>query len=108
MWGEWMFLDNRGIVEAYPVFADSVGSEALLGAPRLMLLTRTPTGLEGTVHRRFEQRGDLCEARAAVRIGACGDALEVTIADPPQPVAMSPCRWSVPPIPRTEHWSSGR
>jgi hypothetical protein len=99
-----MFLDHGKTVEAFPVFADGAGSGDLLGAPRVIDLTRTATGLEGVVHRRFEQRGEVCDARGSLLIGGCGDALDVTMAELPSPIEMKPCRWGAAPVPRTERW----
>jgi hypothetical protein len=99
-----MFLDHGETVEAFPMFPDSAGGGDLVGAPRVIDLTRTPVGLDGEIRRRFELRGAACDARAPVHIGACGDALEVTMAELPSPVEMMPCRWGVAPEPRTERW----
>jgi hypothetical protein len=109
VWGGWAFIDDHDhhTVEAFPMFPDGAGDAHLIGAPRVIDLQRTASGLDGGVRRRFEQRGAVCESYVPVHIGTCGDALEVTIADPPQPAEFQPCRWAVTPTPRTEHWRAG-
>ncbi len=100
----WMMLDDDATLEAYPMFADSIGSD-VLGAPRVIDLTRAGERLDGTVHRRFERRADHCDARAPIHVTACkDDTLEIVIADPAPPIDVAPCRWSVTPPSRVERW----
>ena len=100
----WMVLDNDATLEAYPLFPDSVGGD-VVGAPRVIDLTRAGERLDGTVHRRFEHRADRCDARAPIHVTACkDDALEVVIADPAAPIDVAPCRWPVAPPSRVERW----
>jgi len=100
----WMFLDHGPTLEAYPIFADGAGSGDVLGAPRVIDLHRLPTGLDGQIKRRFARRADACDAHAAIHVSACGDDLELTLADPPAPLELDPCRWPEPSAPRAERW----
>ena len=100
----WMFLDHGSSIEAFPIFADNAGSGDVVGAPRVIDLHRAPAGLEGQIKRRFGRRGDFCDAHAAMQVTACGDELDVTVSDPPTPLALAPCQWPAPAASRTERW----
>jgi hypothetical protein len=101
----WMILDEGATLEAYPMFPDGVGSD-VLGAPRVIDLSRAGGALAGTVHRRYEHRADSCDARAPATVLACRDgALELLLADPPPPTAFAPCTWPPATPPHAERWT---
>jgi len=102
--GRWMLLDHGATLEGYPMFDDAAGSHDVIGAPRVVDLHRTPTGLDGQVKRRYQHRADTCDARAAVHVTACGDDLDLTIVEPAAPLELGPCRWPDPAVLRAERW----
>ena len=96
----WMMLDSGGTLEAYPLFDDAVPD----GVPRVIDLARGDK-LAGEVKRRHMRRADACLARAPIRVTACrDDELELVLADPPAPLTMTPCAWSMAPASRFERW----
>jgi hypothetical protein len=96
----WMVLDNGPTIEAYPLFDDHVDG----GAPRVIDLRRGER-FAGEVKRRYNKGGDECVASAPVRIAKCkANSLHVVIADPPSPLAFSPCAWPRPNEAELDHW----
>jgi hypothetical protein len=96
----WMMLDSGATLEGYPLFDDAVPD----GAPRVIDLARGDK-LAGEVKRRYMRRADACLARAPIRVTACGDdQLELVLADPPVPLRLSPCAWSMTAASRVERW----
>jgi len=107
--GRWMMLDNRATLEAYPMAPDAAIGSDVTGAPRVLDLSRTPSGLAGELHRRDSHGAATCEARSPVHITACtDDTLEVVLADPPAPLQLAPCRWPAPEPARVERWRRER
>ena len=101
----WMLLDHDGVLEGYPIFADSIsiGSD-LRGAPRSLQLHREGERLAGFVVRRYDRRADSCEARAPVTATCGDDALELQLAEPDAPTAFAPCKWPPPPLAHAVRW----
>ncbi len=96
----WMLLDNGDSLEGYPMFDDAVGS----GAPRVLDLVRG-LRLDGQQTRRFTAGAAICESHAPLHVTAChDDTLDLVLADPPAPLAMSPCAFPGSPDTRVEHW----
>ena len=101
----WMVLDDGATLEAYPLFPDTAGPPYVVVAPRAIELARGPTGLTGTLRRRYMQRAERCDARVAVQVSRCaGDTLELVLADPSPPTGFAPCAWPAPAPPRTVRW----
>jgi hypothetical protein len=68
-------------------------------------LARRPSGLGGTVRRRYMRRADTCEARGDVEISRCaGETLELVVAAPAAPLAFAPCRWPRAAPAHVERW----
>lgn len=96
----WMFIDNGGTLEGYPLFDDSVPD----GAPRVMDLSRGEQ-LAGDIKRRYMRGADVCDARAPVRITACkDDQLQLVLADVTSPLSFAPCAFGQPHPSRVETW----
>jgi hypothetical protein len=104
----WMILDSEATLEAYPLFPDADAPADVVAAPRKLELRRPPAGaaeLAGTLHRRYMRGSASCDARVAVHVTRCaGDAIDVVLADPPPPLAFSPCAWPRPAASRLVHW----
>ncbi|HTR49267.1 MAG TPA: hypothetical protein VMJ10_01090 [Kofleriaceae bacterium] len=99
----WMLLDHDGVIEGYPIFADSIGSD-VRGAPRSLQLHREGDRLAGLVVRRYDHRADSCDARAPVTATCGDDALELQLGDPAAPASFAPCKLLPPPPPHAERW----
>jgi hypothetical protein len=108
----WMVLDHGTTLEAYPLFPDGApaaragDATALEIAPRVIDLERgSGAPIEGTLHRRYLQRAEICDARVPVHITRCaGDTLELVLADPAPPIAFAPCTWPGPGPSRVVRW----
>lgn len=102
----WNVLDNRRTLEAYPLFDDSLAVADLETAPRVIDLRRiSEAALAGEVTRRFLQGARRCDAKANVRVTACGgDTLELVLADPVPPIGFEPCTFGQPAPSRRERW----
>jgi hypothetical protein len=102
----WMVLDDRGTLEAYPLFPDSDGPPDLVVAPRVIELVRDGRAeLSGTLRRRYMRRAQRCDAHVPVQVTRCaGDTLELVLADPAPPIELSPCTWPGPGSSRVERW----
>ena len=101
----WMLLDHGASIEGYPIFADATLASGVLSAPRVIDLERQGDGLFGQVTRRYERRADACDAHAPVQVTACrANTLELTLADPPSPLAYVPCAFGAAPLARSERW----
>jgi hypothetical protein len=115
----WMVLDQGPTLEAYPLFPDgaapgsgSVGDSASLEiAPRMIDLERTQRSaatsaeISGTLHRRYLQRAEMCDAHVPVHVTRCaGETIELVLADPAPPIAFAPCAWPGPGPSRVVHW----
>lgn len=98
--GEWHVLDRGGSIEAYPLFADAKP------APRVLDLRRAKT-LTGELRRRYMQGDQACVATVPVRMLACStQTLELTLADPSEPISYAPCAFSTRTNPsRKETWT---
>lgn len=105
----WMILETGSALEAYPLFDDTRPASAPRGleiGPRVIDLSRAPSGIEGDVKRRYLQAGDECIGRAPVHLVGChDDTLELVLADPSPPIAFAPCRAARPEPSRRERWS---
>jgi hypothetical protein len=110
----WMVLDQRGALEAYPLFPDVPPSPGLEVGPRLMELRRSAGTITGYVRRRYMRGSVACVAKVPVRVTACaGDALELVLGDPAPPLAWpsgdagsataAGCTWARPGS-RAERW----
>ena len=101
----WMILDGRTELDAYPLFADVPQLAGVEVAPRFIELQRTPSGLTGTVHRRYMQRAAICDARAPVHVTSCAaDTLELVITEPAPPTGFAPCTWGRPNESQLQRW----
>ena len=102
----WMVLDSDDKLEAYPLFPDVDGPRELEIHPRRIDLTRAADStLAGTVHRRYLQRADICEAQVPVHVTRCaGDTLELVLTDPAPPLGFAPCSWPGPAPSRLVRW----
>lgn len=101
----WMILDGRTELDAYPLFADVPAVPGLEVAPRFIELRRTPSGLEGTLHRRYMQRAQICDARTHVTVTGCAnDTLEVVLTEPAPPTAFQPCTWGRSHESQAQRW----
>jgi hypothetical protein len=87
-----------------PLFPDVNGPHELEIGPRRIDLTRGPAAsagsaaLAGTVHRRYMHRAEICEAQVPIHVTRCtGDALELVLADPTPPRAVSASRHAPAP-----------
>lgn len=104
----WMILERAGALEAYPLFPDGrpAGvSPELETAPRVIDLSRSPSGVAGDVKRRFMRRGVACLSTATVHVTACAnDVIELVLADPPVPTGFDPCSFPRPDSSRRERW----
>lgn len=85
-WGDWMVLDTGDALEIYPLFDDLKPG----AAPRVIDLKRT----SGTVHRRYERGGDICNGTANATLLTCGASLELVLGDPQPPASFAPCTWA--------------
>ena len=102
---QWMILDGRTELEAYPLFVDVPAVPGVEVAPRFIELQRTPSGLTGTMHRRYMQRAAICDARAPIHVTSCAsDTLELVAADPAPPVSFAPCAWGRPNESQLQRW----
>jgi len=115
----WMILDRGSSLELYGLFPDGhvPGAEPKEGpgftsgpsietAPRVIDLTRTPSGLSGDVKRRFMQRGTSCIAKASATVTSCAnDVIELVLSDPPVPAGFEPCSFPRPDSSRRERWT---
>lgn len=104
----WMILDDDATLQAYPLFPDTDGPADLVTAPRELELTRPGDSagtLAGTLHRRYMRGSASCDARIAIHVTRCtGDTLDLVLADPSPPLALSPCSWPRPAPSRLVHW----
>ncbi|TMQ12923.1 MAG: hypothetical protein E6J90_29785 [Deltaproteobacteria bacterium] len=105
----WMVLDHGDAIEAYALFPDGdVTGDAtggVVAAPRVIDVARGRDGLTGTLHRRFMQRADSCDAQVPVQVTRCaGDTLELVLADPAPPQTFAPCAWPRPGSSRVVRW----
>jgi hypothetical protein len=106
--GPWMILDAGNDLEVYPLFGDVPTSNVGV-APRVIDLHRTSSGLTGTLHRRYMQRDESCDARVPVRVASCvHDTLEILLVDPMPPLDFASCTWPLPARSRVERWSRRR
>lgn len=107
--GAWMLVDHGATLEAFPLFPDApAASPGVLTAPRVLDLARTPSGLAGTLTRRFMLAGVACPAIVPVHVTACtGSTLELVLADPAEPAitADGGCAPTRPPSSRRERWT---
>jgi hypothetical protein len=110
--GPWMILDQRELLEAYPLFPDAPPAPGLEVAPRAIELRREGAGdrLGGRLRRRYMRGPRVCVARLPVHVTSCaGDALELVLSDPAPPLAWpaepeQPCTWPRPGPSRVERW----
>jgi hypothetical protein len=80
--------------------ADANGGSVIAAMHR-----RLSDEMTGTLHRRYMQRADSCDARVPVVVTRCaGDTLELVLADPSPPLAFTPCTWPRPAASRVVRW----
>jgi hypothetical protein len=99
-----------GSYEAFPQFDDgAVLPGAIVAAPRVIDLARTPTGVSGHVRRRYMRGSDRCDTRSPARITACSnDELQLVITDPVPPLGYAPCSFGRADSSRVERWRRER
>jgi hypothetical protein len=104
----WMILDHGRTLEAYPLTADAAPDPAhpdLVVAPRHLELRRDGATVSGELRRRYTRGATSCEARAPLRLIACGhDTLEVERGAVVAPLTVAGCAWPPPATPRRERW----
>jgi len=112
----WMILDNGAALEAYPLFPDGAVTSELVAAPRVIDLERVPAApgetqpdergqLRGTLHQRFMQRAERCDAHVPVHVTRCdSETLEIVLSDPSPPIRFAPCEWPRPGASRVVRW----
>jgi hypothetical protein len=85
--------------------ANRATSGAVTGGLLGAALRAPGDGLTGTLHRRYMQRADSCDARVPVHVTRCaGDTLELVLADPSPPLGFAPCTWPRPAASRVVRW----